>query len=82
MNATKKKLHYRQVGKNEPKNCWQCGHRLLMPIRACDTGKELKKDWRCEVIGLKNSIRYAIREGYICDKFAYFPKKITCKTTS
>lgn len=70
----KTKLHYRKVGKHEPKNCFLCGHRVTMDIRFIGGGFN-KKDWRCVVIGLEHSIRYAVREDHVCDRFAYFPKK-------
>ena len=74
MAATKKKLHYRWVGKSEPKNCWHCGHRDEMDIYAIG-GDFLRRDARCKPIGFQHSIKYAIREGYVCDRFAYFPKE-------
>jgi hypothetical protein len=74
----KQKLHYRKVGKNDPKTCWHCGHRKLIDIHSCAVFHDgessvLKQDYRCEVLGLKGSIRYAVRTGHVCDRFAYFP---------
>ncbi len=70
----KKQLHYRKVGESAPKVCRLCGHRKLVPIYRI--GGELHKhDYRCEIIGLHNSIRYAVRDDHVCDRFAYFPKK-------
>lgn len=70
----KEKVHYRKVGKSAAKTCSLCGHRKLVPIYFIG-GKLNKHDYRCAIIGLENSIRYAVREDCVCDKFAYFPKE-------
>ncbi len=75
MLKNKQLMGYRWAGKNEPRTCMRCGHLRFIAIHNCGTGEEIKKDWRCCVIGLNESIRYAVRDGYTCRRFAYFPEK-------
>jgi len=33
-------------------------------------GSNLHRDWRCTVIGLDSSRRYAIQDGHVCNEYA------------
>ena len=53
--------------------CKNCGRRMLMDIGCCSAGSVinpvLRQDWRCEVIGLHNSRKYACEADHVCDVF-------------
>jgi hypothetical protein len=66
----KEELNYRKAistrdGRHN--RCKHCGHRMLTDIYGCD-GAFLRKDWRCEIVGLSNSRRYAVEADHVCDK--------------
>jgi hypothetical protein len=50
------------------KRCKCCVYRQFIQIYGCD-GEALSHDYRCEIIGLENSRRYAIAADHVCDCF-------------
>lgn len=70
MTATKKKLNYRFISMSKiVRDCRKCEHRQNFAVSKLD-GSFHKHDSRCAPIGLKNSIKYAVRDGHTCDAFS------------
>lgn len=68
----KKEINYRKAVTTRDgrfNRCKNCALRMLVDILGCD-GKFIKKDWRCEPIGLGNSRRYACEGDHVCDHVA------------
>ncbi len=67
----KRDFNYRKAMRADLKEyrcCWHCKSFKRVDIHAIG-GDVLKEDWRCGIIGLQNSRRYAIGINNLCDKF-------------
>ena len=66
----KEELHYRKGSTCESMNCRYCEHFVKnFPVYGIGkTGKELRIEGRCKIIGLKEGVRYRVREDCRCDK--------------
>lgn len=63
----KDQLNYRKGGTGA--HCSQCNYYAEVEIFSCG-GNPLGKQPRCKLIGIdKNSIRYRINPGFICDRY-------------
>lgn len=62
----KDELRYRKGSTNESVNCRYCAHfQLEYPILS--NGTLLRVESRCQVFGIKESIRYRVRKDYTCN---------------
>ena len=65
----KETLHYRKGSTNEAVNCKYCAHFVPeFPIFGTGGDGNLRRiESRCRILGLKEGIRYRVREDYRCD---------------
>lgn len=56
----KDELHYRKGSTNESENCQHCTHLIKSGIPGAD-------GLRCDIIGVRESVRYRVREDHRCD---------------
>ena len=68
----KRDLHYRRASERIER-CKYCAHKKWVPIMSCASGpvhmRVLRRDWRCEILGLDNSKKYDIRNDHVCDEY-------------
>ncbi len=66
----KEELHYRKGSTCESMNCRHCDHFVKdFPVYGIGgAGKPLRIESRCKIIGLKEGVRYRVREDYRCDE--------------
>lgn len=66
----KETYRYRKGSTNEAVNCRACKHfRVSFPIFGLGgDGTPIRIESRCDLLGLKESIRYRVRPDYTCDR--------------
>jgi aspartate carbamoyltransferase regulatory subunit len=62
-------INYRKASELKAR-CKYCAYRKWTAIHSCAPSEDvLRYDWRCDVIGLESSRRYAVEIGCVCDHF-------------
>jgi hypothetical protein len=65
----KKGLNYRK-SLDRCTRCKTCSHFKFIDIHGIGGAGVLRRDWRCEAIGLENSRLYAVRPDHVCNEFS------------